>query len=110
MTTLVELDSAFRALGNSTRRAVLEQLGRGPATIGELAEPFDMALPSFLQHVRALEDAGLVRSEKLGRVRTVHIVPDRFLPVAAWLREQRSLWTRRLDQLDSYLEKMENDA
>ena len=103
------IDSAFHALANPTRRAVVERLARGPATVSELSEPFSMALPSFLQHLRVLEGAGLVRSEKKGRVRTVRIVPDRFQPAAAWLERQRSMWDRRLDQLDAYVKTMGGD-
>jgi DNA-binding transcriptional ArsR family regulator len=100
------LDSVFQALANPTRRAVVERLGRGPATVTELAEPFDMALPSFLQHVRVLEDSGLVRSRKKGRVRTLRIVPDRIERATNWLSRQRVLWERRLDQLDDYVNSM----
>lgn len=104
------LDAAFRALANPTRRAVVERLGRGPATVGELAQPFDMALPSFMQHLEVLERAGLVASEKRGRVRTVRIVPERFEPAAGWLRRQRAVWERRLDQLDAYVKNMERES
>jgi DNA-binding transcriptional ArsR family regulator len=100
------LDSVFQALANPTRRAVVERLGRGPAAVSELAEPFDMALPSFLQHLRVLEDCGLVRSRKKGRVRTLRIVPGRIERAADWLSKQRVLWERRLEQLDEHLNKM----
>ncbi len=105
-----ELDSAFQALGNATRRAVIQRLAKGSATVSTLAEPFPMALPSFLQHIRVLEEAGLVRSEKRGRVRTVEVVPERFRPASDWLRHQRSIWSRRLDQLDEYVRQLENDG
>lgn len=102
------LDATFQALAHPARRAVVERLGRGPASVGELAAPFDMALPSFLEHVRALERAGLVTSQKRGRVRTLRLVPKRLERARDWLEEQRTLWTRRLDQLDTYLETMED--
>jgi DNA-binding transcriptional ArsR family regulator len=95
------LDGVFRALSDSTRRRVLEQLSRGPASVSELAAPFDMALPSFVGHLRALEECGLVRSRKLGRVRTYRLVPTRLTVVEKWLVRQRNLWERRLDQLRS---------
>lgn len=98
-----ELDRLFQALGDPTRRAILERLARGPATVTELAAPFDMALPSFLGHVRKLESSGLVETEKDGRVRTVRLVPGAFTPVRSWLDEQRALWEGRLDRLDSYV-------
>ena len=93
----------FHALSDPTRRQVVERLGRGPATTSELARPFDMALPSFTQHLGVLERAGLLTSEKNGRVRTYRLVPRPLEDVGGWLAAQRTLWTRRLDQLDSIL-------
>ncbi len=101
------LDQAFQALSNPTRRAVIERLGKGPATVKELADPFDMALPSFLQHLEVLERGGLITSRKTGRVRTVRIRADQLIRVTGWLDEQRELWERRLDQLDEHLKNME---
>ena len=104
MATATEsVDSVFRALADPTRRHVLERLSRGPASVTELAEPHDMALPSFVQHLSALEEYGLVRSAKVGRVRTYQLVPRRLQVAETWLARQRSLWERRLDQLDDYL-------
>lgn len=97
------VDHVFRALADPTRRNVLERLSRSPASVSELAAPFDMALPSFLQHLRILEDSGLVRSNKIGRVRTYKLAPKRLKAAEDWLSRQRSLWERRLDQLDAYL-------
>jgi DNA-binding transcriptional ArsR family regulator len=97
------IDSVFRALADPTRRHVLERLSRSPASVSELAEPFDMALPSFVQHLRLLEESGLVRSEKSGRVRTYEIAPRRMKLAENWLVRQRTLWERRLDQLDDYV-------
>lgn len=100
------IDLIFRALSDSTRRRVVERLGRGPASVTELAEPFAMALPSFVQHLRVLEDCGLVTSTKHGRVRNYALVPKRLKSAEDWLLRQRVLWEKRLDQLDSYLAKL----
>ena len=97
------VDRVFRALSDRTRRRVLARLSRSPASVTELAAPFEMALPSFVQHLRVLEECGLVRSMKTGRVRTYQIVPERMQLAEAWLAQQRTLWERRLDQLDDYL-------
>src|SRR6266849_474680 len=96
-----QLDGVFRALGDPTRRAVLGRLCRGPAAVSELARPFDMALPSFTQHLAVLENCGLVRSRKSGRGRTVQLVPQPLKAAESWMVEQRALWERRLDQLDT---------
>lgn len=97
------LDRVFQALADPTRRAVLERLGRGPAAMSELHRPFPMALPSFSQHLDVLENCGLVRSEKAGRVRTYRLVPKPLEQVEQWMARQHSIWERRLDQLDRYL-------
>jgi DNA-binding transcriptional ArsR family regulator len=99
----IELDQVFRALADPTRRAVLARLGRGPASVSELAEPFDMALPSFMQHLQMLEDCGLMRSRKEGRIRTCQLQAQPLRRAERWLAEQRALWERRLAQLDHYL-------
>lgn len=100
------IDRIFRALADATRRKVVERLGRGPASVSELAEPFAMALPSFVQHLRVLEDCGLVVSTKSGRVRSYELSPKRLKSAEDWLLRQRTLWEKRLDQLDSYLAKL----
>lgn len=100
------IDNVFRALADPTRRHVLERLTLGPASVSTLAEPFDMALPSFVQHLRVLEGCGLVRSQKSGRVRTYQLAPEPLKLAEDWLGQQRSLWERRLDQLDDYLLKL----
>jgi DNA-binding transcriptional ArsR family regulator len=106
----VALDRVFQALADPTRRAVLERLPRGPAATSELAEPFDMALPSFTQHLGVLEESGLVRSKKKGRVRTYQLAPRRLEHAEHWLQKQRCMWQRRLDQLDAFLaEDKENE-
>jgi DNA-binding transcriptional ArsR family regulator len=102
----IELDGVFRALADPTRRAVLQRLSGGVASVSELAEPFEMALPSFLQHLKVMEECGLVRSQKSGRIRTYEISPEPLEAAEGWMREQRALWERRFDQLDRYLEKL----
>jgi len=97
------LDDTFRALSDPTRRAVVEALGRGPASVTDLARPFSMALPSFLQHLRLLEQCGLIETDKRGRVRTCSLRPEPLAAAGQWLEEQRVLWNRRLDQLDALL-------
>jgi DNA-binding transcriptional ArsR family regulator len=82
---------------------VLERLSSSPASVSQLAEPFEMALPSFVQHLSVLESCGLVRSQKTGRVRTYELAPERLRLAEDWLAGQRTLWERRLDQLDAYL-------
>ena len=99
------MSSVFRALADPTRRGVIERLSRSPAAVSELAEPYAMALPSFLQHLKVLEGCGLVRSQKRGRVRTYRLLPRRLERAEGWLAQQRSLWTRRLDQLDAHLKE-----
>jgi DNA-binding transcriptional ArsR family regulator len=98
-----QLDGLFHALADPTRRAVIERLGRGPAATSELARPFDMALPSFTQHLDVLERCGVVRSRKHGRVRTYRLANKPLASAEHWLAEQREHWTQRLDQLDGYL-------
>ena len=104
MPEYTNLDTVFRALANPTRRSVYERLCQGPAGATELAEPFDMALPSFMQHLGVLESAGLVRSRKVGRVRRFEARELPMLELAGWLETQRAVWAGRLDQLDDYLE------
>ena len=106
----VRLDRVFRALADPTRRAVLAQLNAGPAPLTVLARPFRMALPSFAQHMDLLEDCGLVRSHKRGRVRTYTLSPKPLAAAEAWLADQRKLWERRLDQLDAYVTALKKDT
>ncbi len=98
-----DLDSVFSALSNPTRRDVIEALRSGPLSVGALAEPFDMALPSFMQHIRLLEEAGLVRTRKEGRTRMVESRREPMLHLERWLDAERASWERRLDQLDDFL-------
>lgn len=97
------LDAVFRALADPTRRAVVHQLTSGSAAVSDLYAPFAMAMPSFLQHLRVLEDAGLVRSRKAGRIRTVELRPRTLASASRWLDDQRAAWEACLDRLDDYL-------
>ena len=97
------LDGVFQALADPTRRTVIERLVSGPASTSELAEPFEMALPSFTQHLGVLERAGLVSSTKTGRVRTYRLAPAALQVADGWLAQQRRHWEQRLDQLDDLL-------
>ncbi len=104
-------DDVFHALSNPTRRKVLERLAAGPATVSELAEPFAMKLPSFVQHLSVLEESRLVKSKKQGRVRTYEIAPARFEVAETWLTERRKMWEVRLDRFDQYVTQLkEKDA
>jgi DNA-binding transcriptional ArsR family regulator len=102
----IELDRVFYALADPTRRAVLERLSDRPAPVSELAQPFDMALPSFTQHLNVLEDCGLVRSRKTGRVRTYQIAPPPLKAAERWMVKHRAMWEARLDSLDNYLDSL----
>jgi DNA-binding transcriptional ArsR family regulator len=100
-------DDVFYALSNSTRRRVLERLSAGSATVSELAAPFDMQLPSFVQHLSVLERSRLVKSKKRGRVRTYEIAPERLKVAEDWLTARRRLWEARLDRFDRYVKQLE---
>ncbi len=100
------LDRMFHALADPSRRRVVEQLSRGPATVSELAKPLKMSLPSVLQHLQVLQHGGLIKSEKLGRVRTCRLEPKAMTRAEQWMARQRALWESRLDRLDNYLEEL----
>lgn len=104
MTT--RLDASFAALSDATRRGVLEQLGRADASITELAEKFQMTLTGMKKHVGILEQAGLVTTEKIGRVRTCKLGPYTLKDEAAWIERRRQLWEARFDALDKVVEEM----
>ncbi|MFN8666339.1 MAG: metalloregulator ArsR/SmtB family transcription factor [Gemmatimonadaceae bacterium] len=106
MVQFAATDEVFHALANPTRRRVLELLSGGPATVSELAEPFDMQLPSFVQHLAVLEQSRLVKSRKRGRVRTFEIAPERFKVVEDWLADRRQQWEARLDRFDQYVKQL----
>ena len=95
----VELDQAFHALAHATRRSIVEQLSRGEASVASLAEAHDIAQPTFLQHIRVLESAGLLSTRKVGRVRTCRLVPERLAALEHWLQRHQRGWAARLDRL-----------
>jgi DNA-binding transcriptional ArsR family regulator len=97
------LDRTFAALSDTTRRDILKRLGRGPATVSELAEPFGMSLTGLKKHVQVLEDARLVTTEKVGRTRVCTLGPDRLDDALDWIALYRRVWNRRLDGLEAYL-------
>lgn len=98
-----QLDGAFQALADPTRRAVIGQLAAGPASVSKLAEPFEMALPSFMKHIDYLEGTGWISTRKSGRVRTCVLERKSFDVIEAWLGEQRDLWERRTDRLERFV-------
>lgn len=102
--TYHSLNITFAALADPTRRAILARLMKGPATVKDLAKPFEMTLPTTLQHLKKLEDSGLIRTEKQGRTRTCHAEPAALGPVQDWIAEQRATWASRLDRLGAYLD------
>jgi DNA-binding transcriptional ArsR family regulator len=109
------LNRVFQALADPTRRAILARLNQGPASVSELAQPFSMAMPSLLQHLRVLEAGGLVATAKAGRVRICTLRPDALAEAEAWLARQRRLWEGRLDRMDAlvtrlHAEETQNDA
>jgi DNA-binding transcriptional ArsR family regulator len=104
------LDRLFQALADPARRAIVERLARGPAPVSELARPLPMSLPSVMQHLGVLEAAGLVRTEKVGRVRTCAIDPNALSLAEQWINARRIAWERRLDRLGDYLHTLENEG
>ena len=99
-----QLNGIFQAIADPTRRAVLGRLSSGPASVSDLAKPFDMALPSFMQHIRLLEESGWIRTRKVGRVRICAIEEEPFTAVERWLSEQRAIWDGRTDRLQLFVE------
>ena len=97
------LDRLFAALSDGNRRAMVDRLARGPASVSDLAKPLDIALPSALKHLAVLEAGGLVESDKAGRVRTYRIAPDAFGGLEAWVAERKAQWHRQFDALDALL-------
>jgi DNA-binding transcriptional ArsR family regulator len=97
------VDHVFHALADPSRRLIVERLSMGPASVSELAHPLPMSLPAVVQHLQVLEGSGLVRSEKVGRVRTCRIEPVALRPVERWISARRSSWEQRLDRLGDYL-------
>jgi DNA-binding transcriptional ArsR family regulator len=105
-----ELSGIFQALADPTRRAVLGRLSKGPASVSDLAKPFEMALPSFMKHIRFLEGSGLIRTHKEGRVRTCEIERKRLAAVEGWLLEQRALWEGRADRLEQFVTRIQQQV
>ena len=103
------LDLAFQALADPTRRVMVERLARGPASVSELARPLDMTLSAVVQHLAVLEASGLVRSQKVGRVRTCRIEPKALQSAERWISERRASWERRLDRLGDFLIQTDPD-
>jgi DNA-binding transcriptional ArsR family regulator len=101
-----DLDRTFSALADPTRRAIISRLHDGPKTVSELAEPFSLALPSLLKHVRVLEDSGLVSSEKNGRVRTCKIEQAALQATEAWIHQHVASWEDRLDRMDAHVQRI----
>ncbi|WP_062738116.1 ArsR/SmtB family transcription factor [Ralstonia mannitolilytica] len=104
------LDLAFQALADGSRRAMLVQLVRGPASVSELAEPLDISLPAVMQHLAVLENSGLVRSEKVGRVRTCRIEPGALSLAEQWINQRRLEWEQHFDRLGAYLETLKTQG
>ncbi|MBY0566744.1 MAG: metalloregulator ArsR/SmtB family transcription factor [Hyphomonadaceae bacterium] len=103
------LDLAFQALADPSRRAMVDRLVQGPATVSELAKPLAMSLPGVMQHLAVLEASGLVISEKVGRTRTCKIDPKVLSQAEHWIAERRALWERRLDRLGQFLDETKDD-
>jgi DNA-binding transcriptional ArsR family regulator len=97
------LNGIFQALADPTRRSVLSHLGKGPASISDLAKPFDMALPSFMKHIHFLEESGLIRTHKAGRVRTCALEKKPFAVIETWLTAQHAVWESRTDRLEQFV-------
>lgn len=104
------LDLAFQALADGTRRAMLERLAAGPVSVSELAQPLEMSLPAVMQHLSVLEHAGLVRSEKMGRVRTCRIEPAGLSLAEQWINARRAEWEDRFDRLGEFLDNLNNEG
>ncbi|CAJ0800959.1 ArsR/SmtB family transcription factor [Ralstonia holmesii] len=104
------LDLAFQALADGNRRAMLVQLVRGPASVSELAQPLDISLPAVMQHLSVLENSGLVRSEKVGRVRTCRIEPEALSLAEQWINQRRLEWEQHFDRLGAYLDTLKTQG
>jgi len=105
-----QLDRAFQALADPVRRGMLARLSRGAASVSELAAPLNISLPAVMQHLKALEQSGLVRSEKKGRVRTVQLEPKALSAAEAWIAGRRTEWEARLDRFETYLATLKPDG
>ena len=103
----INVEQVFHALGDPTRRAMVNRLSRGPLSVSRLAEPLSITLTAVVQHLQVLEDSGLVHTEKLGRVRTCRLDPAGFDVLEQWIRDHRTTWERRLDKLGELLAEEE---
>jgi len=104
------VDRVFHALAEPTRRAIVERLSAGPSSVSDLAKPFDMTLAAIVQHLQVLEQSGVIRTEKVGRVRTCRIEPAGLRVAAKWIDDRRALWQRRLDRLGDILAEDEQTS
>jgi DNA-binding transcriptional ArsR family regulator len=105
--TKPDIDRVFHALGDSSRRAIIDALSRGPATVSGLAEPLGITVAAVVQHLQILEECGMVQTEKVGRVRTCSLQPEGLTPASQWIAERRTMWERRLDALRDLLTEEE---
>jgi DNA-binding transcriptional ArsR family regulator len=104
------LNRAFQALADPVRRGMLARLSRGPASVSELAQPFSISLPAVMQHLKALQDSGLVRSEKKGRVRIVRLDGETLASAESWIAERRTEWEAQLDRFENYLQTLKTNG
>lgn len=104
-----DIDRVFHALGDPSRRAIMEKLSRGPISVSRLAEPLDITLAAVVQHLQVLEESGLVQTEKIGRVRTCHIEPAGLSVAQQWIVDRRSMWEKQLDRLGDLLAEPDVD-
>lgn len=104
-----QLSDVFYALADPTRRAIVSVLGRGPESVSALAAPFEMALPSFMKHLSVLERSGVIRSSKLGRVRTCELVPRTLTHAERWIAQQRATWEARSDRMAAFVENLHQE-
>lgn len=106
---VVDIDRVFRALGDPTRRAILDELSRGSVPASRLTKPLDISLTAVIQHIRVLEDSRLVRTDKLGRTRTCHVEAAGFKALERWINDHRAIWVRRLDRLGEVLNEPDDE-
>jgi DNA-binding transcriptional ArsR family regulator len=106
---MASLDRIFHALSDPSRRSIIEELSKKEATVSELAEPFKMSMPAVVQHLQVLEESGLIRTHKSGRVRTCRVEPRSLEAIEGWLYQRRRFWERNLDRLGDFLERTEKE-
>jgi len=105
----IDISRVFQALGDATRREILERISRGPVSVSQLAEPLQISLAAVVQHLQVLEESALIHTEKLGRVRTCRMEPAGLAAAEQWLHERRALWERKLDRLGEVLEEPDEE-